>query len=292
MVVRMSFYVIKMSGEKELFKPEKLRRSLHKAGASTDIIDEIIREVEQNPALRSTREIYNFAFEHLTKNRPSLGARYSLKQAILEFGPAGFPFEQYIANLFRKEGYEVETDQVITGHCVDHEIDLICSTKHEKYMVECKFHGRQELKCDVKVALYVKARFDDVKEAWNNPPAHEVLRRDHYAKARVGEFHQTWIVTNTKFTSEAIKFALCRNIQLLGWDYPEGNTLPDLVTKYGLHPITALTSLSGSQKRMLIERHVILCREVAQQKNMLREFGFSQEEIANIIKESNEVCEL
>ena len=145
-------------------------------------------------------------------------------------------------------------------------------------MVECKFHGRQALKCDVKVSLYVKARLDDVKEA--------------QSKKQVPQFDQAWIVTNTKFTSEAIKFAECRNIRLLGWDYPAENSLPDLVTKYGLHPVTALTSLSGSQKRMFIERNITLCQEVAQQKLALREFGFSQQEIDEIVKESSEVCAL
>lgn len=274
----MYFYITKMSGEKELFKPEKLQRSLQKVGAPTNVIEQILKEVEKNPRLRTTREIYAFAFEYLRQTKPSLGARYSLKQALLEFGPAGFPFEQYVAHLFRKQGYEVETNQVITGHCVDHEIDLICGLKHEKYMVECKFHSKQELKSDIKISLYVKARFDDIKEA--------------EAKKHTPVFNKAWIVTNTKFTSEAIKFALCRDIQLLAWDFPVGNALPDIVDKYGLHPVTALTSLSGSQKRMLLEQHITLCREVAQQKNMLREFGFSQKEVDDIIQESSEVCEI
>lgn len=288
----MDFYITKMSGEIELFKPEKLRRSLQKSGAPADVIDDIIEQVEKDRTLRTTREIYAFAHEYLRQTKPSLGARYSLKQALLEFGPAGFPFEQYIAHLFRKEGYEVETNQIITGHCVDHEIDLICRNKHEKYMVECKFHGKQELKSDVKVSLYVKARLDDIKEAWSAAAPkelrHDSKGGDGHAKVYAGG----WIVTNTKFTSEAIKFAVCRNIRLLGWDYPTNNALPDLVDKYGLHPVTALTSLSGSQKRMLIERHVTLCKEVSQQKNMLREFGFSQEEIDSIIQESSEVCKV
>lgn len=275
---KMYFYITKMSGEKELFKPEKLTRSLQKAGAPADVIDEILKQVEKNPTLRSTREIYAFAYEYLRQTKPSLGARYSLKKALLDFGPAGFPFEQYVAHLFRLQGYDVQTNQIITGHCVDHEIDLICSNKHEKYMVECKFHGKQELKSDVKVSLYVKARFDDVKEAWE--------------KKRAPQFHQAWIVTNTKFTSEAVKFALCRNIQLLGWDYPIGNALPDLVEKYGLHPVTALTGLSGSQKRMLLEKNITLCKEVTQQGRMLRGLGFSQEEVDQIIQESREVCRI
>jgi len=299
MVARMSFYITKMSGEQELFNPEKLRRSLRKVKTPEEIIEEILREVERNPALRTTKEIYGFAYNYLKHTKPALGARYSLKQALLDLGPAGFPFEQFIAELFRKEGYAVVTNQIVSGHCIDHEVDLICANKHEQYMVECKFHMRQDLKSDVKVSLYVKARFDDVKEAWEKKGApqyastpKELGRESHAGIHTGGQFHQAWIVTNTKFTSEAIKFALCRNIQLIGWAFPEGNALPDLVAKYGLDPVTALTSLSGSQKKMLIANGITLCREVTQYKTKLRELGFSQKEIDDIVKESSEVCTL
>ncbi len=274
----MSFYITKMSGEKELFDPEKLKRSLRKSRAPEELIQEILEEVTKNTDLRTTQKIYEFAYSHLKKTKPSFGGRYSLKQALLELGPAGFPFEQYIADLFRKEGYTVTTNEIVTGHCVDHEIDAICTNNNERYMVECKFHGRQDLKCDVKVSLYVKARFDDVKEAWG--------------KKRAPEFHQAWIVTNTKFTTQAIKFAECRNIQLLGWSYPEGKSLPDLVAKYGLHPVTALTSLSGSQKRMLIGENVVLCHDVEKHAHILKKLGFSQKEIEAIVNESVEICQI
>lgn len=274
----MSFYITKISGEQELFDPKKLTRSLHKVGASEEMIAEILAEIERNPALRTTKNIYGFAYNYLKKARPALGARYSLKQALLELGPAGFPFEQFIAHLFRKQGYTVATNQIIVGHCVQHEVDLVCSNHKEQYMVECKFHGRQELKSDVKVALYVKARFDDVHEAWE---------KNHGQK-----FHQAWIVTNTKFTSEAIKFATCRNIQLIGWSYPTGGSLPELVAKYGLHPITALTSLSGSQKKMLINHDITLCKDVTKYKHLFKEMGFSQKEMEDMIHEANDVCEI
>lgn len=275
---KMYFYITKMSGEKEIFKPEKLIRSLQKAGAPADVIQEILKEVEKNPTLRSTREIYAFAYEYLRQTKPSLGARYSLKKALLDFGPAGFPFEQYVAHLFRMDGYAVQTNLILKGYCVDHEIDLICSTKEQKYMVECKFHGKQELKSDIKVSLYIKARLDDLNERGE--------------KKKNLEFEQAWIVTNTKFTSEAIKFALCRNIKLLGWDYPAGNALPDIVDRYGLHPVTALTTLSGSQKRMLLENNITLCKEVVEDKNKLRSLGFSAKEMDAMLQESSEVCKL
>ena len=299
----MAFYITKISGEKELFDPEKLKRSLRKSKAPESLIDEILQKVENDPSLRTTQSIYGFAYDCLRQSKPSLAARYSLKQALIELGPAGFPFEQFIAHLFRKEGYFVETNQIVVGHCVEHEVDVICSNNKQKFMVECKFHGRPELKCDVKVSLYVKARFDDIKEAHvksaalrqahNNQEvdghSHAALRQTQNERD-VDEFHEAWIVTNTKFTTEAIKFATCRNIQLIGWSIPEGRSLSELVAKYGAHPITALTSLSGSQKRMLIQNNIVLCQDVEKHKNMFKELGFSHDEIENLVNEAHEVC--
>ena len=282
----MAFYITKISGEKELFDPEKLRRSLHKSKAPESLINEILQKVENDPSLRTTQSIYGFAYDCLRQSKPSLAARYSLKQALIELGPVGFPFEQFIAHLFRKEGYFVETNQIVVGHCVEHEVDVICSNNKQKFMVECKFHGRPELKCDVKVSLYVKARFDDIKEAHVKSAA---LRQTQNERD-VDEFHEAWIVTNTKFTTEAIKFATCRNIQLIGWSIPEGRSLSELVAKYGAHPITALTSLSGSQKRMLIQNNIVLCQDVEKHKNMFKELGFSHDEIENLVNEAHEVC--
>lgn len=277
----MLFYVTKMSGEKELFDPEKLRRSLRKAKASGELIDEILALVEKDASLRTTKKIYAFAHEYLTHRHPVIAARYSLKHALLELGPAGFPFEQFIAQLFRKQGFTTQTNQLISGFCIEHEIDVICSKENKRYMVECKFHAKQKLKSDVKVPLYIKARFDDVAQAWNEQE-----------KNNPQEFHQAWVVTNTKFTSIATKFAECRNIRLLSWSYPHGNALPDLVDQYGLHPITALTGLNKNQKKAFIKHNFVLCKDAEKQRSILKKLGFSEREITKIIKEAIEVCEL
>ena len=63
-----------------------------------------------------------------------------------------------------------------------------------------------------------------------------------------GKFHQAWIVTNTKFTSNAIRYAQCAGIGLIGWSYPHNDNLASLVDKYCLHPITALSLINKNKK--------------------------------------------
>ena len=63
----MSFYITKSTGKKELFDIKKFRRSLQKAGASPKLIKQIVQDLEKQPDIRSTKQIYEFALSYLNK---------------------------------------------------------------------------------------------------------------------------------------------------------------------------------------------------------------------------------
>jgi hypothetical protein len=230
----MSFTVAKLDGTKESFESGKLLNSLIKAGAERAMAESIVSDIESEFSERgnevlTTHEIYSRAFEQLrTKERP-IAARYSLKKAVMEFGPSGFPFETYLAQLFIKNGYDAKTDQIVKGGCTEHEVDIVLTKSNgdtkETIFVEVKFHNSPVFKSDLKVALYVKARIDDLI-AGGHPGARGML------------------ITNTKFTDRAVEYAECNLLELLSWDYPQGNTLHDRIEAAKLYPVTALTSLS------------------------------------------------
>ncbi|HEV2601185.1 MAG TPA: restriction endonuclease [Candidatus Babeliales bacterium] len=272
-------YIRKASGEKEPFDIQKFKHSLLKIGAPEQLITKIVKEIELMPAMRTTRQLYDFALERLQENNPPLAARYNIKRALMELGPTGFPFEQFIALIFKEQGYSTQTDQIGRGACVDHELDIIARKESKHLMIECKFHNRQGIKSDVKVTLYVKARFDDIAKGWNNNP------KD------TDKFHGAWIVTNTRFTSQAIQYAQCAQIQLLDWSYPVDNNLPHLIKKLQLHPITALTALSRQQKRAFIKNKLILCRDIPHRTELLKKLGFPEHTIKKICEEAAAICE-
>ena len=276
----MSFYVIKSSGQKELFDIRKFRRSLHKAGASDQTITTIVQEIKKQEDLRSTKDIYEFALARLDKLERPIAARYNLKKALQDLGPAGYPFEKFIAELFRAKKYEVHVGKIIPGLCVEHEIDVTAQKKGKHYIVECKFHNRRGLKSDIKVSLYTKARFDDIRRAWDKDVTHK------------HKVHGAWIVTNTTFTSQAIKFGGCVGLHMLDWKHPESNSLPDLINTFGLHPITALTSLNGRQKRECIKAGFVLCRHAREHKDVLKRLRLTDYQIKRLIQEAETVCEL
>lgn len=276
----MSFYITKSTGKKELFSIKKFKRSLKKSGASDALINQIVQDIESKPQMRSTKEIYEYALSFLHKKDRPIAARYNLKKALMDLGPAGYPFEIFIAQMFRAQGYEVDDNRVVKGICVDHEVDVSAHKEGKHYMIECKFHNRRGLKSDVKVPLYIKARFDDIQFAWKKDPQH-----GH-------KIHEAWIVTNTTFTSEAIKYGNCVRLYMLDWKRPEGKALPDIINKFGLHPVTALTSLNSKQKKQCIKAGFVLCKDASKHKDVLRKLKLSDYEIKKLVSEAEKVCSL
>lgn len=269
--------IIKRSGERENFNPEKFKQSLLRAGAPFDMVAQIMQEtLATNP--RTTKELYKQALYLLSKYNKPIAARYNLKHALLQLGPAGFPFEDFVAEIFNKQGYQTHTGHIVPGFCVSHEIDVLAYKNKQRYFVECKFHNSLALKSDIKVALYVKARFDDLKAAG---PKDEILNTSHQ-----------WLVTNTSFTNQAIAYAQCVGINLMGWSYPRSNSLAQTIDRLGLHPITALTSLSQKHKEELIQRGLVLCSQATMKQKVLTDLGFSQKQAQEIVTEAEHVCHL
>ena len=271
----MAILVAKADGETEPFDEQKLLESLTRAGATPDAAKEIARDVEQKlyPGI-TTHEIYRRAFAHLRDHRRAAAARYSLKRAVLEFGPSGFPFESYLAELFRAEGYETQVDQIVQGASVEHEVDVLMMKEGEMTCVEAKFHNTPGFKTDLKVVLYVKARVDDIA----------ARPRPHVARIK------GMVATNTKFSSQAVIYSKCQNLDLLSWDEPLNASLHERIEKVHLYPITALTTLSHREKTILLGERVVLCRRIAHHEDALARAGISRKRMQEILQEAGSLC--
>lgn len=233
--------VLKASGEQEPFSEEKVAASLQRAGAEKDLIKKILTHIKEElydgiP----TKKIYTHVFDLLRKEKSPLASKYNLKQAIMELGPTGYPFEKFVAGVLSVYGYKVEVGKIVEGKCTNHEIDIVAEKDGKRSMIECKYHNRPGTKSAIKTALYVYARFLDVQ--------------DH--------FDQGWLVTNTKITAQARDYARCVGLQLISWNYPPEGSLRFLIEKSGLHPITALEILDRGEKRRLLERGIIFQKDL------------------------------
>lgn len=272
--------VIKANGEVVPFDEERIRRSLARAGAKASVREEVVDLVKakMHDGI-PTSELYSIVFAELRRLQAPSAGKYNLKKAILQLGPTGFPFEKLIAALFEVDGFTALTGQMVPGRCVSHEVDVVAKKDNVLYHAECKFHSFQGKVCDVKHALYVDARFRDVGEK----------TREIAGDARI--HYQGWLITNTRMTSEAIAYGTCAGLGLLSWDYPEEKNLRSWIDSSGLHPLTSLSSLSVKQKRQLLERGLVLCREIEKNEGRLVEIGMSRGEIDNVLREAYSICE-
>jgi len=271
--------IIKMNGEETKFDQSKLRTSLKRSGANNVVIQQVIDEIELSlHDGMSTKEIYKTAFRLLRKSSPPTAGRYKLKNAILELGPTGFPFEKFIGKILKYEKFETKVGVIIKGHCVNHEVDVVAQKDNKHFMVECKFHSELGRKCNVKVPLYIQSRYLDIEKQWSKKDGHET------------KFHQGWIYTNTRFSSDAVEFGMCVGLMLVGWDYPKKDSLKERIDNSGLHPITCLTTLTKDEKQKLLSKEKVLCMELCNHPELLKLIGISERRQKNILKEAHQLC--
>jgi hypothetical protein len=228
------FFIIKANGESQKYSSKKLTTSLAKTGAPHFLINKVNEEIHSLISHgTSTKKIYELARKKLHEEYRPSSYRYALKRGIFRLGPSGFPFEQLMARLLTGMGYDTTTNEMIHGKCVRHEVDIRGTTQKELIWGECKFHNVQGSVVDLKTSLYVYARFLDLKENSD----------DHRKKTM-------WLITNTRLTAEAIQFAQCREMKILGWELPQGQGLNQLLELFKGGVITCQDFQKNKKKVM------------------------------------------
>lgn len=268
-------YITKATGERELFDESKLINSLERSGADNDtakkVLSHIRAELEDG---MSTRDIYKHAFEVLNREKRPVAVKYSLRRAIMDMGPTGFPFEKLIAEIFRTKGFEATTEFVAEGDCVEHEIDVTAWNEEKLVMVEAKFHNELGMKSDLKTVLYVNSRWADLADKKFSGFGDQSRKLD-----------EGWLITNTKFSEQAIKYALCRNMKLVGWNYPREGNLQSMIEESGLHPITVLDSISQKERANLMQSGVITCKQAIENQDIVLQSGVHKEKLEKMVEE-------
>ncbi len=273
------YSVRKASGEFAPFDETKLRRSLRRSGANDHLMNLVLQEIRgQVYDNMPTKALYKLAYKLLKRLDRPVADRYSLKQAMQELGPSGFPFERFFAEILKSQGYSVKTGLLLNGKCITHEMDVVAESETDLIFVECKYHPLPGSVSDVKVPLYLHARFLDLA-------ASPSIQRD-----LGGRNLQFRIATNTRFSDDAMTYGRCAKLHLIAWDYPMGKGLRELIDETGLHPVTCISSLARHEKTALLEKGVVLCRHLSEHPKMLGKIGVSSEREKAILKEVEGLC--
>ena len=254
--------IVKASGETELFSEEKLCTSLRRAGAPDDVVHKVCGLVEQNVHQGTTTEqIAKKAQHYLKRENILFAARYNLKKGIMELGPSGFYFEEYVAAILKEYGYAVKVGKIIRGKCLAHEIDILAEKDNKHYIIELKYHNSRGKKTDVQVAMYTYARLLDIAAAH---------------KEFEDKRHIAWVITNTKFTKNAKIYASCMGMELTGWRHPDVGNLETLITDKSLYPVTVLPSANIFVKEQFAAHNLMFVRDILvfSDNDLQHTFGF------------------
>ena len=261
-------YVRKRDGRIERYDPNKIVRTLLRAGADRRTAERIVSELSKRVySGMSTDEILSTVLDMLYRFKKTGALRYDLKQSLIRLGPTGFEFEKFVARLLEEYGYRTETNVIVSGECVEHEIDVIAEKDGRRYLVECKFHSIPSY-TGLKEVMYTFARFLDVRG-----------------------FDGVWLFTNTKFSREAIRYANCRGVRLTGWKYPEGEGIESLLEKRRLYPVTLLNVEKHTIDR-LVNSNIVFCRDVVRADvSRLMKAGLSEREARRVLYEAKQIVE-
>jgi len=270
--------VKKFSGELVAFDLDRLKGSLSKSGASPDVVDEVWEAMK--PMVYdgiSTRDLYKLAFRLLKREANSLAARYSLKRALKDLGPAGYYFEQWVAKLFGHAHYQTITGQLLAGNAVTHEVDVVAQKGDELLLVECKFRNTEDAKITVTTPMYFLSRVKDF----------EGLGFSFFGRQM--QFTAGWLVTNAYMTSDSIRFAQYYGLNLLSWDYPAESSIKRRVDNAGLYPLTCLTTINKAEKDQLLKQGCILVKDILDDEAQLDSLDCAPRKKRRIIQEAIEL---
>lgn len=271
--------IVKASGTKEPFSEEKIIKSLSRSGLSIDTANQTVDYLKHHlKADMTTGAIYGQVSSYLQKNAPIENYfNYGLKRAVMDMGPSGFPFEILISDLLQLNNFRTEVGVVTQGSCVTHEIDVIAQKEEKRYFIECKYHNSPGYKTDIQVALYTYARFLDIST--------NQLQQSPEIK------NYSWLITNTKVTSEVFDYCRCINLAVTTWTKPDGHGLQDLIIASGLHPVTLLYGIPKDKIRSLLDREIVTCARLktAILNNSVNDI-LNKEETNFILKNIAKVC--
>ncbi len=275
----MKIKIKKATGAIEDFDKGKLLNSLIRAGADAEQAEEVVKEViRQIKPLTSTKKIYRLAHRYLKQLNRASFMRYSLKEALLRLGPSGYPFEKYVGKLFMNNGYEVKVGIILEGKCVSHEVDVFAQNKEEIILAECKYRNNAEGAHDVKTALYVHARHQDLRNG---------IKKQYPDKQING-----WLVTNTRFTEDAMQFAECSGIKLVSWRYPRENSLEKMIEADRLYPVTVISGLNSLHIHKLIENDILLIKDLVNRDaaSISKLLSITDKKALKLMHQAQELC--
>lgn len=254
----------------------KLARSVRRVGASNSVVRDVARDVA--PEIRSgmtTAQIHALVFRALRRRREHLTCtHYSLKEAMRRLGPAGYDFERYVAAVLRAHGYEAHLPALLPGMAVQQEVDVIARSGATTAMVEAKYRNHAGVYVHLKDVMATWARLQDLQASFR-------------AGKHATRFTAAWIICNTKVTTDGVAFGEYNGMRIIGWEYPTGAGLEQMVITKHVYPVTVLRSLSLHERSVLAAAGLIVYHDIAglTARALVQRTGIPQARAEQVLRE-------
>jgi hypothetical protein len=264
-------WVKKADGSFQKFDKEKVARTCLRMGTDRQTAYAIADKVEQRlydgiP----TSKVLQMIFHYVRRNRPHVRNLYDLRKGISLMGSKP-EFEAYVREILAHAGFEVSPNQLLAGKCVTHEVDGIARKNGFTYFVEAKHHLNYHTPTGLDESRIARAVLEDVVEGF-----------------ALGKFNLkidgAMIVTNTRYSQEAIEYGKCRGILQIGWSSPAGRGLQDLIKGTNLFPLSCLRGLKRDVRENLVSSGIVVLEQVLNEETteLARKTGLPSQIIRKI----------
>ncbi|KAF5073455.1 hypothetical protein DSECCO2_191060 [anaerobic digester metagenome] len=243
-------HVTKVNGARQPFDRGRVQRTLRNMGVGAEDAERIAHEIEESvPDGVKTATVLRMIRSRAKAVRPAAGHRTNLRRALglLRSKP---DFEEFVRVLLREHGYRVETGCVLAGLCGEHEVDAIAERDGATIFVEVKHHASHHGVTGLDEGRIARAIIEDLQEGFR-------------AGRCTVSIDGALIVCNTKLSGHAKRYATCRGIGHIGWDYPEEQNLRTMIEKTQSYPVTIVTGVSRSVSARLAAAGFVTAKQVA-----------------------------
>ncbi len=272
---RLSVFVRKADGSRQLFDREKVVRTCLRMGASRKIAEEIVMRVEKQlydgiP----TSKILQMILSLLHSHKPALRHLLDLKRglSLMDSKPE---FEIFVQALLANKGFDVSPNRIVPGKCVEHEVDAIARKDDVTYFVEAKHHVNYHTPTGLDESRIARAILEDISEGF--------LCGKYDLK-----IDRAMIVTNTRFSEHARRYGECRDILQIGWNSPIYLSLQSMIEENKLYPISCLKGLKRAIKTKLVRSGIVLMKQLLDKKasTLTIKTGIPKETLRKIIEKA------
>jgi hypothetical protein len=164
---------------------------------------------------------------------------------------------------------------LVTGKCVEHEVDAIARKDGITYFVEAKHHINYHALTGLDESRIARAILEDVTEGFELGRSN--LRID-----------RAMIVTNTRYTEHARRYGKCRGILQIGWSSPTNLSLQNMIEEKNLYPLSCLRGLKSETKTKLVNSGIVLMKQLFEEEpsTLARKTGVQKETLKQIIEKA------